>query len=76
MGPWEDWQNPVKDKNYLSFGGTWVAQSVECPTLDFGSGRDLTIWFLKSSPTSGSVLTVWSLPGKFSLPLPLLKINK
>ena len=20
--------------------GTWVAQSVECPTLDFGSGHD------------------------------------
>ena len=25
------------------FGGTWVAQSVEHPTLDFGSGRDLTV---------------------------------
>ena len=24
-------------------GGTWVAQSVECPTLDSGSGHDLTV---------------------------------
>ena len=23
--------------------GAWVAQSVERPTLDFGSGRDLTV---------------------------------
>ena len=23
--------------------GTWVAQSVEEPTLDFGSGHDLTV---------------------------------
>ena len=23
--------------------GTWVAQLVECPTLDFGSGHDLTV---------------------------------
>ena len=25
------------------FGGTWVAQSVERLTLDFGSGHDLTV---------------------------------
>ena len=23
--------------------GPWVAQLVECPTLDFGSGHDLTV---------------------------------
>ena len=23
--------------------GAWVAQSVKCPTLDFGSGRDLAV---------------------------------
>ena len=23
--------------------GTWVAHSVKCPTLDFGSGHDLTV---------------------------------
>ena len=25
------------------FGGAWVAQSVKRPTLDFGSGHDLTV---------------------------------
>ena len=25
------------------FRGTWLAQSVEHPTLDFGSGHDLTV---------------------------------
>ena len=25
----------------LKIGGTWVAQSVKCPTLGFGSGHDL-----------------------------------
>ena len=29
---------------------TWVAQSVECPTLDFGSGHDLRV--VGSSPMS------------------------
>ena len=24
-------------------GGTWVAQLVECPILDFGSGHDLMV---------------------------------
>ena len=27
----------------LFFGGTWVAQSVKCQTLSFGSGHDLTV---------------------------------
>ena len=36
--------------------GAWVAQSVKCPTLDFGSGHDLTV--MGSSPMSGSVLAV------------------
>ena len=30
-----------------------MVQSVECPTLGFGSGHDLR--FVRSSPTSGSV---------------------
>ena len=34
--------------------GTWVAQSVERPTLDFGSGHDSRV--VKLSPASGSVL--------------------
>ena len=33
---------------------TWVAQSVECPTLDFNSGHDLGV--LGSRPTLGSVV--------------------
>ena len=27
----------------MLFWGAWVAQSVERPTLDFGSGRDLMV---------------------------------
>ena len=34
----------------------WVAQSLKCPALDFGSGHDLTVVSL--SPMSGSVLGV------------------
>ena len=34
--------------------GAWVAQSVECLTLDFGSGHDPRV--LGSSPVSGSLL--------------------
>ena len=36
--------------------GAWVAQSVEHPTLDFGSGHDLRL--VKSSPMLGSALSV------------------
>ena len=36
--------------------GTWVAQSVECPTLNFGSGHDLRV--LTSNPRLGSMLGV------------------
>ena len=57
-----------------------MAQPVKHPTLDFCSGHDL---FVGSSPASGSVLTVQSLPGILSLSLSLcpspadsLKMNK
>ena len=66
------------------FGGTWVARLVEHPTLDFGSGRDLTVHGLE--PLSGlcaiSAEPAWDslsvplslfLPNLGSLPL---KINK
>ena len=36
--------------------GAWVAQLVKRPTLDFGSGHDLTV--VQWSPMSGSVLNV------------------
>ena len=49
----------------------WMAHQVECLTLDFGSGHDLTV---SEFSTSGSVLTTWSLLGilclLFTLPLP------
>ena len=35
---------------------TWVAQLIECLTLDFGSGHDPRV--IRSSPASGSVLSV------------------
>jgi len=42
-------------KKMWYIGGTWVAQSVNHLTLDFGSGRDLRVMGL--SPTLGSVLS-------------------
>ena len=48
-------------------GGAWVPQQAKLPTLDFGSGHDLTS--VRSSLSWGSVLTAWSLLGIFSLSL-------
>ena len=52
-----------------------MAQSVERPTLDFSSGHDLIV--VRSSPTSGSVLTAQSLLGTLSpsLPAPPLRTH-
>ena len=36
--------------------GTWMAQSIKHPTLDFGSGHDPRD--VRSSPMSGSVLGI------------------
>ena len=44
----------LKNRN---FGGTWVAQSVDHLTL----AQVMISRFLSLSPTSGSVLTAWSL---------------
>ena len=49
--------------------GPWVGQSVKHPTLDFGSGHDLTVHEFK--PASGSMLTAQSLLGILSLSLSL-----
>ena len=46
-----------------------MAQLVEHPTLDFGSGHDLVVRGL--SPTSSSALTVQSVLGILSLPASL-----
>ena len=35
--------HPNPDYNYTQSRGTWVAQSVKPPALDFGSGHDLTV---------------------------------
>ena len=40
-------------ENYMR--DAWVAQSVECPTLGFGSGHDLRV--VRLSPASGSALS-------------------
>ena len=37
------------------FRGVGLVQSIERPTLDFGSGRDLRV--MRSSPESGSTLS-------------------
>ena len=60
-----DWKTKVKDfageAGAGKVGGrsgacAWVVQSVKCPTLDFGSGHDLTVMGL--SPMSSSALSV------------------
>ena len=47
--------------------GAWLAQSVKCLTLDFGSVYDLRI--VGSSLALGSALTAWCLLGILALPL-------
>ena len=44
------------NKKQLIVWGTWVSQLVKNPTLDFGSGHDLTVQEIE--PTLGSALTV------------------
>ena len=65
--------NKMRNCQNVSWG-TRVAQLVEQPTLDFTSGHDLTV--MRSSPTSGSVLSVEpacdSLSPSLSAPPPLL----
>ena len=45
-------RSSISDEKF-SPGGTWVTQSVECPTL----AQVMISWFVSSRPTSGSVLT-------------------
>ena len=58
-----------------------MAQAVKCPTLEFGSGHDLTVD--EFDPNIGSALAGWdplspslSAPCPLTLSLPLSKINK
>ena len=58
-----------KDNYYLKMAtskGAWVAQSVKCPTLDFGSGHNLMVHEIQ--PCVSSALIAWSLLGILSLP--------
>ena len=61
----------------LGAGGAWVAQSVRRPTLDFGSGHDLTVRGFEPEPAwdslSPDLSLLLPLPGAHSLGL---KINK
>ena len=52
-------------------GENLVAQRVECPTLDFGSGQVLISWIVSSSLELG-----FSLPLSLPHPRPLLSQNK
>ena len=68
---------PIKHKDR----GAWVAQLVECPTLDLGSGHDLTareleprIWLCADGVTEGSCLPL-SLPFPHSLAV-ILSLSK
>ena len=54
-------------RNKHTARGAWVAQMVEHPTLDFGSGHDLLVREFK--PVAGSAVTAWSLLAILTLPL-------
>ena len=50
--------------------GAWVAQLVECPTLDVGSGHDLVV--MRRSPALSSTLMVMPAWDSVSPSLPSL----
>ena len=54
-----------KNAEFRCLGG-----SVICVLL-LVSAQVMILWFMSLSPTSGSTLTAWSLPGILSLPLSL-----
>ena len=61
---------------FVCFGGTWVAQSVEHPTLDFDSGHDPRV--MGSSPALGPVLSMepaWDSLSLSLCPLPPLVLT-
>ena len=55
--------------------GTWVAQLVKHPTLDFGSLHDLVVHGIEPSLSAHSLLRILSLPLPRS-PTLSVKINK
>ena len=54
-------------KNDLCSWSAWAPQSGKCPTLDFGSGHDLTAHGIDLM--LGPLVIAWSLLGILSLPL-------
>ena len=60
-------QKKRKEKKNKRIRGAWVAQPVRHPT----SALVMISWFMRSSPTPGYVLTIWSLLGILSPPLSL-----
>ena len=68
IGRWEETMDKISSGHVMQLksgflGGTWVAQSVKCLTLDFDSDSDLRV--VRWSPTLGSALP---------LPLPHLSL--
>ena len=61
-------------KSFDPIQGTWVAQSVKCPTLDFSSCHDLRV--MRWSPVSGSPLSGDSLSLSLSSSVPLIPLKK
>ena len=63
---------PVCSQEVEGERGAWVAQSVEWPTLDFGSGHDLTV--CEFEPHVGlcadSIEPAWDPLSSLSLPFP------
>ena len=60
---------------YKDCGGAWVAQSVERPTLDFGSGHDLMVRGMEPCVwlCADSVEPAWDSPSpSLSAPPPLV----
>ena len=59
--------------NSVDLGRAWVAQLVECQTLDFSSGHDPRVVGLR--PMSGSELIVQTLLGILSPAPPMLAVS-
>ena len=74
----------IRELKISCFWGSWVAQLVECLTLDFRPGHDLVVSVCEIKPHVGlsadSVKPAWDSLSSLSLSLPLLmlflKINK
>ena len=78
MFPYKRWQEKDRQPHAVEkprHWGTWVSQSVRRPTLDFGSGHDLTVHEIELHVglCTDSVDPAWdSLSHSLSLPLPHL----